>query len=85
MCSVVKNPPADPGDMGSIPEWGRSPREGDGNSSQYSCLGNSTESVGPQRDGHDLATKHQQLHQQTRTCDIKHENVSFKHFVKLPI
>ena len=41
--TVVKNLPAnigDTGDVGSIPESGRSPREGNGNSLQYSCLGN---------------------------------------------
>ena len=39
--SVVKNPPVNAGDMGSIPESGRSPGEGNGNSLQYSCLENS--------------------------------------------
>ena len=29
--SVVKNPPANAGDVGSIPELGRSPEEGNGN------------------------------------------------------
>ena len=38
--SVVKNPPATVGDMGSVPGSGRSPGEGNGNSLQYSCLGN---------------------------------------------
>ena len=38
--SVVKNPPANAGDAGSIPELRRSPRGGDGNPLQYSCLGN---------------------------------------------
>ena len=28
------------GDPGSIPGWGRSPREGNGNPLQYSCLEN---------------------------------------------
>ena len=40
---VVKNPPANAGDIGdegSIPAWGRSPGEGNGNPLQYSCLGN---------------------------------------------
>ena len=31
----------DTGDAGSIPGWGRSPREGNGTLLQYSCLGNS--------------------------------------------
>ena len=39
--SVVKNPPANAGDEGSIPGSGRSPEEGNGNSLQYSCLENS--------------------------------------------
>ena len=37
---MVKNPPANTGDMGSIPGLGRSPGEGDGNPLQYSCLEN---------------------------------------------
>ena len=38
--SVVKNLPADAGAKGLIPGLGRSPGEGNGNSVQYSCLGN---------------------------------------------
>ena len=38
--AVVKNPPADAGDMGSIPGSGRSPGGENGNSLQYSCLKN---------------------------------------------
>ena len=38
--SVVRNPPANAGDADSIPGSGRSPREGNGNPLQYSCLGN---------------------------------------------
>ena len=37
---MVKNPPANAGDAGSIPRSERSPGEGNGNSLQYSCLGN---------------------------------------------
>ena len=40
---VVKNPPANAGDIrdeGLIPGSGRSPGEGIGNLLQYSCLGN---------------------------------------------
>ena len=40
---VVKNPPANAGDIrdaGSIPESGRSPGGGHGNPLQYSCLEN---------------------------------------------
>ena len=39
--SVVKNPPANAGDMGSISGLGISPGEGNGNPLQYSCLKNS--------------------------------------------
>ena len=38
--SVVKNPPANAGGNGSIPESGRSAGEGNDNPLQYSCLGN---------------------------------------------
>jgi len=38
--SEVKNPLANAGDPGSVPETGRSPGEGNGNPVQYSCLGN---------------------------------------------
>ena len=48
------------GDLGSIPESGRSPGEGNGNPLQYSCLENSTDGEawwatvhGSQRVGHD--------------------------------
>ena len=38
---VVKIPPANTGDSGSIPGLGRSPEIGNGNPLQYSCLENS--------------------------------------------
>ena len=41
--AVLKNPPTNSGnagDMGSIPESGRSPGGGNGNPFQYSCLEN---------------------------------------------
>ena len=43
MAQVVKNPPANAGDLrdvGSAPGPGRSPGEGHGNPLQYSCLEN---------------------------------------------
>ena len=36
---MVKNPPANAGNTGSIPGWGRSPGEGNAKPLQYSCLG----------------------------------------------
>ena len=41
MALVIKNPPANAGDLRdevSIPGLGRSPRKGNGNPLQYSCL-----------------------------------------------
>jgi len=38
--SVVKNPPANAGDLGLIPGSGRSPREGNGNPLHYSSWEN---------------------------------------------
>ena len=37
---MIKNWPANAGDVGSAPGLGRSPREGNGNALQYSCLEN---------------------------------------------
>ena len=40
MSQQVKNPPGDTGDAGLIPGSGKSPRGGNGNPLQHSCLGN---------------------------------------------
>ena len=56
MTAVKKKSAYSAGDVGSIPGLGRAPREGNGNSLQYSCLGNG----GGKRVRHDLATKQQQ-------------------------
>ena len=58
---MVKNPPANAGDRGSIPGLARSTGERNGNLLQYSCLGNTlnrgaywaTVRIGSQRVGHD--------------------------------
>ena len=39
--TVLKNPPANMGEAGCAPGWGRWPGEGNGNPLQYSCLENS--------------------------------------------
>ena len=41
--SVVKNPPANAGDTGSIPGSGRPPGEGNGTPLHYFCLKNPVE------------------------------------------
>ena len=38
---VIKNPPTNTGDIGSIPRWERAPGVGNSNPLQYSCLENS--------------------------------------------
>ena len=60
---VIKNPPANAGDIrdtGSIPGLGRSPEGGHGNPLQYSCLENPMDRgacglqfMGSQKVGHD--------------------------------
>ena len=59
VAQMVKEPARDVGDLGSIPELGRSPGEGRGNPLQYSCLENSmdrgawgVQSMGSQNVGH---------------------------------
>ena len=66
--SVVKNSPANAGAAGLIPGSGRSPRVGNGNTLQYSCLENPMDLEtwqatvhGVTRVGHNLATKQQQI------------------------
>ena len=46
--TVIKNPPANVGDVGSVPGLGRSPGEENGNPLLYSCLENSTDRGGRQ-------------------------------------
>ena len=62
--SVIKNPPANAGDMGSIPGSERYPGEGNSNPLWYSCWKTPwteepgrLQSMGFQRAGHDLQTK----------------------------
>ena len=63
VAQVIKNPPAKAGDLGSIPCWGRPPREGIGYPLQYSCLGN------PMDRGNWWATVHGVAKSQTRLSD----------------
>ena len=61
----VKNLPANASDTGSIPEWGRSPGEGNGNPvifawKSYGQKAGKLQSLGLQKElGHNLATKQQ--------------------------
>ena len=70
--SVVKNPPANAGDLGSIPELGRSTGEGNGNPIHSIILaweiprteepGGLNSPWGDKRVRHDLATKQQRIY-----------------------
>ena len=66
---MLKHPPANAGDSGSIPGSGRSPGNGDGNPFQSSCLNNPinreacwTTVHGVPRIGHKWARRHTALH-----------------------
>ena len=59
---MIKNPPANAGDIGSIPGLGGSPGGGNDNMFQYSCLGN------PMDRGAWWATVHG-VAKETQLCD----------------
>ena len=59
--TVVKNLPANAGDLSLIPGSGRSPGEGDGNPLQYSCLGNPMDRGAWQAAVHEVAKSQNQL------------------------
>ena len=61
--SVSKESACNAGDQGSIPGWGKSPGEGNGNPLWYSCLGN------PLARGDWQATIHGLTKSQTRLSD----------------
>ena len=62
--SVSKESACNAGDLGSIPELGRSPGEGNGNPLQYSCLEN------PMDGGDWQATVHEVEKSQTQQSDF---------------
>ena len=75
--SVVKSPPANPGDRGRIPGSGRSPGGGHGKPLQYSYVENpmdsgaqSPQSIGSQRVGHNSVTKQQYIQTQWNIWNI---------------
>ena len=64
--TVAKNPPANAGDAGSVPEWGRSPGEENGYPLQYCCLENPTDRGAWRATVHGLTKSQTQL--STCTC-----------------
>ena len=67
--SVVRNPPANVGDAGSIPGLRRCPGEGNGNPLQYSCLENPMDRGAWQATVHEIAKSQTQLSTTTSTKD----------------
>ena len=64
MALIIKNPPANAGDvrdMVSIPGSGRSPAGGNGNPLQYSCLKNPMDRGAWQATAHGVAKSQTQL------------------------
>ena len=61
MAEMVKNLPANMGDLGSIPGLGRSAEEGNGNPLQYSCLENSMDRETWRATVHGIAKRQTQL------------------------
>ena len=75
LIQLVKNPvanPGDPRDASSSPMLGRSPGEGNGNSLQYSCLGN------PMDTGTWHITVHGVTKNQLSTADLAQHNSHIK-------
>ena len=79
MALAVKNPPADAGGVGPVPELGRSPGEGNGNPLQYSCLKNSMNRGAWQAAVHGVAKGQTQLSDRTHThTQSPHTSVPYK-------
>ena len=79
MVLVVKNPPANAGDTGSIPGLGRPPGGGNGNPLQYSCLEN------PMDRGAWWATVHGVSMSQTRLKRLSTDTNSISNPVSLDV
>ena len=68
--TMVKNPPASSGDMGLLPGSGRSAGGGNGNSLQYSCLGNPMDWGAWQATVHAVAKSWTRLSPHTHVLDL---------------
>ena len=68
--SVSKESACSAGDPGSIPESGRSPREGNGNPLQYSCLENPMDRGAWQAIVHRVARVRHNLVTKTRASQV---------------
>ena len=77
---VVKNPPANVGNMGLITGSGRSPGEGNGNPLQYSCLGNRMNRRAWEAAVYGVTKNWTQLNNKK---DVQHSNLKCIYIVKL--
>ena len=68
---MIKNTPANAGDLGLIPELGRSPGEGNGNPLWYSCLGNPMDREAWQATVHEVAKMLDIIEQLNKRVDLK--------------
>ena len=68
----------DPRDTGLIPGLGRSPREGNGNSLQYSCLGNAMDGGAWQATVCGVAKRWTQLRDWTNTTTTHHPRITWE-------
>ena len=67
---MVKNLPANAGNVGSIPGLGRSPGEGTGNLLQYSCLENPMDRGAWWTTVHEVTRVRHDLVTEPHTCEI---------------
>ena len=70
---MVKNPPVNAEDAGSIPGLGRSPGEGNGNPLQYSCLENPMDRGAWQASIHGVAKSPTQLSEHASMGDFNQD------------
>ena len=73
--SAVKNLPANAGDLGLMPESGRSSGEGNGNPLQYSCLGDPIDRGAWWAIVHTVAKSRAQLSDQNKKCYVKSKRI----------
>ena len=78
--SVIKNPPANAENAGSVPESGRSPGEGNDNPLQYACLGNPMDR-GSWR-AHEVTKESDTTQQPTKPQQLPCEKTAYFEFIK---
>ena len=76
MAQTVQKPACNAGDLGSIPWSGRSPREGNGNSLQHSCLEDSMEKGAWQATVHGIKES-----DTTEWLTLSHPEVKIENFI----